>query len=237
MKHETFGPTWPLLFVPELSNIITSQARGLDLLNHLQHRLAVRLPGDLKKCRSRKDPSLPAPISEIRRDMVQGQSLGDRASGFAEFLCHLLVRVEEFLAELDQAVGLLEWTQIAPLKILNQTDLEDSPVVDIDLDTRDLRKTGLERCSISSLSGDDLKFLAGRPDEDRLQNALLLDGRDEIGHIAERTPGLVRVRNEEIERDHAPDPWRRSSAQVVDKMEVMPHSSLCGQTTLLRHVR
>src|SRR5437867_11640947 len=107
--------------------------------------------------------------------MVQCQSLSDGAPGLSKLLRYILVRIQKLLAQLDQPVGLLEGTQIAPLEVLDKADFEDSPVVDIDLDTGDLREPRLEGGAVSAFARDDLKLLPGRPNQDRLEDSLFLD--------------------------------------------------------------
>src|SRR5882724_2720379 len=113
--------------------------------------------------------------------------------------------VEKLLTQSLKAIRLFKGTQVATLKVFDKTDLEDSPVVDIDLDAWDLGEPCLDRGTVPAFPGDDLKFLPGLPDQDRLENSLFLDGRNQVGHIAKGTTRLIRVGDQFIERDHPPD--------------------------------
>src|SRR6267143_707752 len=131
MENETLRATWSLLFLFEIPHVISRQPREFDLIDHLRHRLAVRLSGNLKQDRSRDDPRLATLLAKIRRYMVQRERFGDRRAGLAELLRNFLMGVQELLAELLQAVCLLERTQIPSLQILYETDLQDSPIVHV----------------------------------------------------------------------------------------------------------
>src|SRR5262249_26266426 len=72
--------------------------------------------------------------------------------------------------------------------------------------------------------------------EKRFENALFADGRGELRDVADMFSGLVRVRTNFIDRDHAPDGCATEAGQRLDIMGVMPHLESDGQPDPLRHV-
>ena len=52
--------------------------------------------------------------------------------------------VKKLLTQSGEPLGFLEGVEVATLKIFDETNLQDSPVVDVDLDAWNLRKAGLE---------------------------------------------------------------------------------------------
>ena len=85
--------------------------------------------------------------------------------GHREILDHLLVRR-----------GFLERVQVVALKVLDQGLLEHLAVVGGPHDRRDGLQARPAGRSPTPLAGDELETVAGRADEDRLEQADLADG-------------------------------------------------------------
>ena len=107
--------------------------------------------------------------------MIQRECFRDRAPRLAKLLGNVLVCIEEFFTKLQQTVGLFERAQVPTLQILYQADLQHSPVVHVDLNAGDLGQPCLLRGAVAALAGNDLKLLARRPYQNRLEHPFLLD--------------------------------------------------------------
>ena len=80
--------------------------------------------------------------------------------------------------------GFIERRDVLALEVLDDGDLERGVVVDVLDQRRDRLKAGLLRGAPPALAGDQLvAVLAGRPDEDRLEDAVL---PDRGGQLVER---------------------------------------------------
>src|SRR5688572_20549038 len=78
------------------------------------------------------------------------------------------------------ALGLLDGVEVPALDILEECDLECFGIVEIADDDRDLMEPRPLRRPPAALAGDDLVAVAVRPDDDRLDEAALLDRGGEL---------------------------------------------------------
>ena len=100
----------------------------------------------------------------------------------------------------------IEGREVFPLEVLDDGDLERRVVVDVLDDGPDLAQPGDLRGAPSTLSGDQLvATFDTRPDEDRLEDAVLRDGRGQLQQrlLVERQTRLVRVGVDPVDRDVA----------------------------------
>jgi len=99
----------------------------------------------------------------------------------------------------------LERREVLALEVLDDRDLESGVVVDLLDEGRDRRDAGLARRSPAALAGDQLvAVVTERPDEDRLEDAVLGDRGGELTQrvLVEHRPRLARVRFDPIDRKH-----------------------------------
>ena len=96
-------------------------------------------------------------------------------------------------------------------------------VVDLADDDRQLAQAGLDRRLVAALAGDDLEALAALPDDQRLDDPLLGDRRDQLRQVAHDLPRLVRIGVDQLDRHHPADrrPGRRG--QRLDVVLVVAH--------------
>ena len=93
--------------------------------------------------------------------------------------------------------------------------------------------------AVASLAGDDLETGPARSHEDRLEDALLAHGRDQLRQIAHVLPRLLRVRLDVFDRHHAPDRLSPRTSELIDEVHVVSHAQGFRQAdaSWARHVR
>ena len=137
--------------------------------------------------RHEKDPEMREKFEKMRglehkaheaaRKLRKGSD-ADRLAAKTEtkkLLGDLFVGVEEFLAELLETFGLFKGIQILSLQVLDEAYFEDSPVVNVDLNARDLREAGLDRGPVAPFPSDDLVSSGCMSDDQWLQKPVNLD--------------------------------------------------------------
>jgi hypothetical protein len=143
-------------------------------------------------------------------------------------LRQILVRVPASLRQRLQRLALFERRQVLALDVLDERDLEHLRLVDVPDDGRQLDEAGLHRGLIAPLAGDDLEARASLPDDQRLDDPLLLDRRDELGQVAHGLARLVGIGVETVDRNHPSDrrPGRRGERFHV--VRVVAHAQRVG---------
>ncbi|HEX3110581.1 MAG TPA: hypothetical protein VHU41_15910 [Thermoanaerobaculia bacterium] len=81
------------------------------------------------------------------------------------------------------ALSLFERVEIVALQVLDNLHLERLLVVEILDHHRHFGELDALRCAIPPLAGDELVTLTSRPDEYRLQNAVLADRLGQLGQL------------------------------------------------------
>ena len=109
----------------------------------------------------------------------------------------------EVIDQLPVGVGLLERTQVRPLEVLHERQLELMLVGELANDRRDAHEPGQARGADATLARDELVALEGLGHEDGLEDTVRGDaGREglQLGPV-DRAAGLVGVGNDPVERD------------------------------------
>jgi hypothetical protein len=141
------------------------------------------------------------------------------------------VRVAELLLEDVKAFRLFERREVFALDVLDQRDLELLAVVDVELDRRDLVETSHRGRAVAALAGDDLVAVRrDRPDQDRLEHALLANARRQLLDVAELRARLLGVRLDELQRQHLPDVPSGAARELLDVVRVVAHAGAVGES-------
>ena len=111
----------------------------------------------------------------------------------------VLVRVVAPLRELLERLRFFKCSEVLPLQVLNQGELNDLGVACQPFDDRNLAETGLHRRMVPALTGDDLQTRPALPDDERFDDALFRDGRDELRQITHNLTRLVRIGVEQVD--------------------------------------
>ena len=84
------------------------------------------------------------------------------------------------VCELLQRLRLFERRQILPLQVFDQGQLQHLGIARHSLDDRQLPESRLDRGVIAAFSRNDLEPRPALPDDERLDDAFLRDGRDQL---------------------------------------------------------
>ena len=137
-----------------------------------------------------------------------------------------------FLHEGLQRFGLLERTEVLALQVLDQRDLDHLAVGDLADDDGDLVEGQPDGRLIAPLAGHDLEAPPSRPDDERLEDALLGNRGHQLRQVAHDLPRLVWIGIDLIDRDHAPEGGacgggrRLHAVRVVARLDGARKSSL-----------
>ena len=142
----------------------------------------------------------------------------------------LLVVVAMDVGQGLETVGLLEDIEVLALKVLDEGDLHGLVVLDVHVDAGQVLEADVPGGHITPFSGDDLEAAALGPDEDGLEDALAPDRILELFDIAELAAGLVGIRVDLLDGDHADPGSERSRRDEIDEMAVVFHSDRYGQS-------
>src|ERR1044072_14357 len=217
------------------AEVVATHPEAGDALEELDHLLLRPRFEDLEKDRLRVDPQRLHRIAHPGRHLQQVEALGDDDAGLADGVGDLLVGVAVTFAEDPIPLGLLERRQVLALEVLDEGDLERLLVGDVELDDRHLEETGSQGRMVPALAGDDqmalVAFAAGvLADEQRLQQTLVADRRDEVVEVAHRRTRLGRVGLDLRQRDHLPDRGLVARRELVDEVMAVAHLDLLRQT-------
>src|SRR5262249_51622945 len=169
------------------------------------------------------------------RKRSERHRLSDRASRFADSLCHLFVRIAEALGESSQSIRFLERSEILALKVLDQRDLCNRAIVDVHLDTRHFLQSSLQTRSISPLAADDHEATADFTwsHQQRFENSFLPDGSYQLLQVPQLHSRLLGIRLKLLNRNHPSDVFARRPARelfhvvsVVTQFEIVRQSPL-----------
>ncbi|MEZ5285448.1 MAG: hypothetical protein R2712_11725 [Vicinamibacterales bacterium] len=141
------------------------------------------------------------------------------------------MRVAAALGQAAQGLGLFERRQVLALDVLDQRELQHLRLVDVPHDDRELREAGLDGGVVAALAGDDLVAGALLADDEGLDDALLGDGRDELGQVAHGLPGLVGIGIDALDGHHATDRTAGGGVQGLDVVRVVAHPERVGQSS------
>ena len=133
-------------------------------------------------------------------------------------------------------LGFFERRQVLALDVLDQRQLQHLAIVDVADDDRQLVQPGLDRGVVAALAGDDLVARAALAHDQRLDDALLGDRRDQLRQVAHGLARLVGIRVDLVDRHHAADRGAGRRGQGLDVMRVVAHAERFRQSAL-RHDR
>src|SRR4029079_5409907 len=94
------------------------------------------------------------------------------------------------LGQASHGLSLLEGAEVLPLDVLDQRHLDDLGVIDFADDDRDLPKPDPNGRLVTALAGDDLVAPTSLANHERLDDALLVDRRHQLGQVAHDLPRL-----------------------------------------------
>ena len=102
-----------------------------------------------------------------------------------------------------EGAGLLERVEVLALEVLDHRQLADPLVVEVEDPGGDLVELRLDAGAQPSLAGDELVAVVDRPDQDRLEHAVLAERVGQGGDLGrvELAAGLERVRVDLIDRE------------------------------------
>src|SRR5690606_435532 len=138
------------------------------------------------------------------RQQQQAQGVGDLRPGPADAVGQLVVGAVEIPQQLVVGRGLLQRVELGAVQVLQQGVQEELLVLGGPDDRRDLLQTRLTAGPPAALTHDELVLArTGLPDDDRLEEADLLDGGDELreGVVVEYRTRLTRVRSDRVQRN------------------------------------
>src|SRR5260221_14776100 len=104
-----------------------------------------------------------------------------------------------------QRLGLLKRRQVLALEVLDEREFDYLGIVDVAHDGRKLPEADLNGGLIPALASDNLKAIATLPHDQRLENPLLADGRDQLGQVAHDLPRLIGIGIDLIDRNESAD--------------------------------
>ncbi len=133
------------------------------------------------------------------------------------------MRVAAALGQALQRLGLFERRQILALEVLDERQLKHLGVVDVPDDGRQFPQPDLHRGLVPPFAGDDLKPRPALPDDQRLENALLRDGGDQLRQVAHDLPRLIRVGIDLVDRNEAANRRPRRRRERLDVVLVVAH--------------
>ena len=110
------------------------------------------------------------------------------------------------------------------MQVFDERDGQRLRVVDVEDDTGNLVKRRLDGGAVTPFAGDDLEPRAALTHQQRLQHSDFLDRSDEFVDRLEKLPGLVRVRDQGIDRNLLTDSLGVTRCELFHEMMVMAHS-------------
>ena len=182
------------------------------------------------------DAGDPADLADFRGHGVERQRFRDGGPGLAEPLGEILVGVAAALREAVEGFGLFERGQVLALDVLDERQFQHLGFIHIADDHRELGEPRLNGGVIAPLAGHDL--IPGPPlaDDQRLDNPLLANRRNQLRQIAHGLARLVGIRVDQFDRYHPSDRLASRRGQGLDVVRVVAHSQGFGQASF-RHGR
>ena len=146
---------------------------------------------------------------DVRVEIEQAHRVGDGGAGFADAGGDLFLLEGEFLGEPDVSGGFLDGVEILALEVLDEGHFQNIPVRCDALDDRDGGEAEFLRSAPAALTGDEFVFPIHQARDERLDDAVLADGLDEIieRRIDELVARLERGGNDIVDGDVS-HPWR-----------------------------
>ena len=127
--------------------------------NQALHPRFVRLPRHLEQLAFGDDSFFDGQRLYGVRDGVQAERLGDRRTGFSDFMPNLVVGEREAVRQRLQAVRFLEGRQVLALQVLDERNFERFRVIRVLFDARDFAQPRSARRMVAALAGNDQVFL------------------------------------------------------------------------------
>ena len=122
------------------------------------------------------------------RQLEEAQSVGHRGAALADFRRHILLLELKLLDELRVAVRLFNSVQVLALQVLDQSQFQHGPVVGLPEDDGDFRQAEQLGGPPAAFAGDELEVAVAISHDQRLDDALFLDG---ISQLAQRLGGEI----------------------------------------------
>ena len=122
-----------------------------------------------------------------------------------------------------QRFRLFEGADVLALEVLDEGDLDHLVVGDVADDGRHLRELQPDRGLVAPLAGHDLEPAPPLPHDQGLEDALLRDGRHELGEVAHDLPGLVGIGVDLVDGDHAAEGSAGGSGQGLHVVLIVAH--------------
>ena len=119
---------------------------------------------------------------EGRREFEETERIGNDGTAFADFDGDLFLGELKLGNELRVTLGFFEGIEVFALQVFDQGEFEDGAVVGDAEDDRDFRQTEKLGRAPAAFAGDEFQMVALVADDERLDDALFLDG---IGEFAE----------------------------------------------------
>jgi len=115
----------------------------------------------------------------------------------------LLLREREFLDETRVGFGFLDGVEVGALEILDERELEHVAVAGLAHDDRQRVESRLTRRAPAAFASDELVLAVDQPHDERLDDAALFDGVDQLVEFLrlEILARLERARDDGVARD------------------------------------
>src|SRR5262249_2849262 len=118
------------------------------------------------------------------RQFQEPEMVGDRRTVLPYRRRDVFLRQVKLLGKASIGQRLLDGIEVFTLDVLDERHLEQRPLLtgtDLAYDDRNAKQASFECSPPASFAGDDLESLAGFPDDDRLDDAVGLNGVGKIG--------------------------------------------------------
>ena len=120
------------------------------------------------------------PALHLRRQLQQPHAIGHGRATLADFLRDVFLAQAKFLGEAGEGVRFFDRVEVFALEILDERELEDILVGSFADDDRRFHEPNLLRSTPAAFTGDELVGIPALPGNERLDDAVLLDGSDEL---------------------------------------------------------
>jgi hypothetical protein len=120
------------------------------------------------------------PNLNLRMQIKQAKRIRHRRAAAAHFEGDVFLPHSEFTGQASIALGFFDRVEIGPLQILDERELEDFKIAGGTNNNRHMGKTHFLSGAPTTLARDQLVPALNRADDERLNNAVLLDGIDQL---------------------------------------------------------
>ena len=145
--------------------------------------------------------ALRQPAADVRVQFQQPHAIGDRRAALADFLRDILLPQAEFLGQPREGQRFFDRVQVLALQVLDERELQHLLVGRRADNGRRLQQADLARRAPAALPGDELILAIPLPHDERLDDAVLADGIDQLLQLlaAELRARLERRGDDEIQ--------------------------------------